>query len=109
MFSDRSEFPDFTVTEYAGERTDVLIAGHTNPWVEVDGKPVDWTDAPLPPRPGSTCDGCAGEPIPGVATAMDDRDGIQRCDSCALFAGDLDAAKALADLLGGRVFFYRER
>jgi len=50
------------------------------------------------------CDTC-GAILPGVIEAMDSDEGIQRCDTCDLYAGDLEAAKALADHVGGTVWF----
>lgn len=46
------------------------------------------------------------DPVPGVAAPMNSPEGIQRCDECALYGGDLDAAVALAlHVPGGRVMF----
>jgi hypothetical protein len=81
--------------------TDQLIADGTNPWVEVDGIPVDWLDAsPLPPV-WTDCETCSGTPMPGVIAPMDTAEGVQRCDICDLFDGDLSAANALARAVSG--------
>lgn len=98
-----------------------LMVPGTDPWVEIDGVPVDWTtcncgSGPNTPlslhasicsrraadRPNA-CETCAGEPVAGVIAPMNTREGIQRCDECERFEGDLDAALALARLVGGTV------
>lgn len=95
--------------KYAGPEDNRLIASGTNPWV-VKGKPIDWTSPDIAARTlePNDCDGCAGSLIPGVIAAMDTNEGIQRCDTCQRFAGDLFAAQALADLVGGEVWFTEE-
>lgn len=80
------------------------IASETNPWVEVDGVPVDWTTVDLPRTP-CPCDEEHDALVPGVIDAMDTNEGIQMCDSTDVFEGDLDAALALARLVGGVVKF----
>lgn len=91
---------------YDGTPITAMIADRTNPWVEVDGVPYDWaTDThPSDPtiEPGCTC---FGSPIAGTIPAMDTDHGIQRCDECGVFEGDLEAALALAALVGGIVRF----
>jgi hypothetical protein len=95
-----------TDVRYAGPGETRLIADQTNPWVEVKGQPIDWLDAsPLPPRWDGECEDCRGFPLPGVWAPMDTDEGIQRCDTCQVFEGDLAAAQALADLVGGVVMF----
>lgn len=80
-----------------------LIASGTDPWVEVDGKPVDWVAKNLPTDPDNDCESCADMPISGVIAPINTREGIERCDECKRFEGDLDAAFALAKLVGGAV------
>ena len=46
------------------------------------------------------CDTCRWGILPGVLAPMDTIFGIQRCDECQIYPGDLAAARALADLLG---------
>jgi len=82
----------------------VLIASDTNPWVEVDGEPVDWTTVDLP-RVLCSCDEDHHALVEGVIDAIDSPEGIQRCDSAVGELGDLDAALALARLVGGVVKF----
>jgi hypothetical protein len=60
------------------------------------------------------CDMCQGEPLPGLIT-RDERDveGVQviyleRCDTCAIYPGDLEAASALAHRLGGKAYFLQD-
>ena len=93
-----------TATTYDGTLPDgVLIASDTNPWVEVAGEPVDWTTSTLPE---AACP-CGEHPtvLPGVIAPIDTEEGINRCDAALLFDGDLDAALALARLVGGVVKF----
>lgn len=78
-----------------------MIASDTNPWVEVDGKPVDWTTSTLP-QVECPC----GEHltvVPGVIAPIDTPEGVNRCDAAETFDGDLSAAFALARLVGGVV------
>lgn len=92
---------------YDGTRTDVMIADRTNPWVEVDGVPVDWTKVDLP-RVECPCGEQFKVVLAGVLEAMDTPEGIQRCDTCGIYPGDLDAALALARLVGGVVKYQQE-
>lgn len=87
---------------------DVCIADETDPWLEVDGVPVTWPRDGLRGAERNDCGQCAGEPVPGALTRMNSEVGIQRCDTCIRFAGDLDAALALAELVGGVVKFEQE-
>jgi hypothetical protein len=87
---------------------DTYLADQTNPWIEIDNVAVGWPLTQLSPAPDNECEQCAGEPLPGVLTRMDSEIGIQRCDTCARFGGDLPAALALAILVGGIVKFEQE-
>jgi hypothetical protein len=94
---------------YDGTPIEVMIADRTNPWVEVDGARVDWTErVPWSRQPGNDCDSCWDSPVAGTIPAMDTEHGIQRCDECQRFEGDLDAALALANLTGGTVRYHIE-
>ena len=94
-----------TTLTYDGTLPDgVLIESETNPWVEIDGEPVDWTTTKLP-RTDCPCEENGSVVLPGVLDGMDSPDGVQRCDACGTFDGDLDAALALARLVGGVVKF----
>ena len=53
------------------------------------------------------CDSC-GEILDGVIEEMDSDAGIARCDQCRTYPGDLHAAQALADLVGGVVRYYAD-
>ena len=55
-----------------------------------------------------SCLDCEGDILPGLVTDMDFPGGIQRCDSCEQYGGDLDATKAAADLVGGTVWCMAE-
>ncbi|WP_143015808.1 hypothetical protein [Microbacterium sp. 77mftsu3.1] len=70
---------------------DVRIARETNPWLQVDGEPVDLTGIMLEGDHDCEC-----YQLAGVLPGMDSPDGIQRCDACGRFEGDLDAAQHLA-------------
>lgn len=97
-----------TTTTYDGSDIgDAKIESDTNPWVELDGEPVDWMRVLLPRR-ACPCGESGKVLIPGVLDAMDTPEGIQRCDTCNTYPGDLDAALALAKLVGGVVKFTQE-
>lgn len=85
---------------YDGTQTDVQIEGQRNPWVEVDGTPVNWTASNLPRVP-CPCGENGPVVLAGVLDSMDTDEGVQRCDTCLTYPGDLDAALALARLVGG--------
>jgi hypothetical protein len=84
-----------------------MIAEGTNPWVEVDGEPVYWPAVDLPRIP---CPCGAGFEViePGVLESMDSPRGVQRCDACSTYDGDIEAAVALARRVGGVVRFVAE-
>lgn len=96
------------VVIYDGTPIDGLIKDRTNPWVEVDGKPVDWTESPLP-RVACPCEDMGQVVVPGVLDGMDTPEGVQRCDGCGIYESDLDAALALAKRVGGVAKFEKER
>jgi hypothetical protein len=99
------------IVTYDGTPTDALIADGTNPWVEVDGAPVDWTAHPGP-RAACPCGEMGEVVLPGVLEAMDSAHGVARCDACSTaghgYDGDLDAALALAKHVGGIVKYHTE-
>lgn len=84
------------------------IARETDPWVGVDGVPYDWMARPLPDAPDNDCEICRDSPVSGALQAMNTPAGIERCDECEVFEGDLDAAFALAALVGGTVYYESE-
>lgn len=86
----------------------VVIAKGTDPWVEVAGVAVTWPRKDMAPAPDNDCEMCGDEPVSGVFTGMNTVIGIQRCDTCQRFAGDLDAAFAVAQLMDGVVRFAQE-
>lgn len=93
------------ITTYDSTLTEgVLIEDGTDPWIEVDGVAVDWTASPLPRTP---CPCSEGFDViePGVLDGMNTPHGVQRCDACRTYDGDLAAALALARRVGGVVKF----
>ena len=87
----------------AGDFESILIASGTNPWLQVDGKPVNLTALyGTGTVDYDVCDGCAQGDFAGIVLAMDSGEGIQRCDGCQKFDGDLEAAQATADVLTRR-------
>ena len=90
-------------------RPGALIHGHTNPWLrDPDGSDADLAArfGPTPTAADSPCGACG--PLAGILAPMDTGHGIQRCDVCDLYPGDLEAAAALAAHLGSghTVWFY---
>ena len=84
--------------EARGEFADVFIAAETNPWLQVDGHPVDLTG--IDNGAAVDCDGCNDSgAYAGIVLAMDSNDGIQMCDACGKFEGDLEAAQHAAEVL----------
>lgn len=73
------------------------LAEHIEPG---DVELLEWAGVPEFP-----CDSC-GDILPGVIEDMDTHEGIQRCDECSVYDGDLEAALALADHVGGVVRFH---
>lgn len=84
-----------------GDFAEVYIARETNPWLQVDGQPVDLASMEDSGVEGE-CEGCLDGDFSGVILAMDSVDGIQRCDSCSKFDGDLEAAAHVALVLSQR-------
>lgn len=88
-----------TAAQFTGE-TDQLIASGTNPWLHnAMGQPIDLEKLRRPQK-NHTCDSCEDSPVVGAIIAMDTPDGIQRCDACEVFDGDLTAALAVAKYIG---------
>lgn len=77
-----------------------VIESQTNPWLEGSDGPIqlDVLIGTLGEHPGHALNDCSdcGGLLPGVLN-MDTEYGIQRCDSCNVWLGDLDAAAALRD------------
>lgn len=86
----------------------VFIASGTDPWVEVDGVPVDWKEKGGAPAEDNDCDVCSDMPVPGVIAPMNTPEGIERCDECERYPGDLEAALVLARTVGGIVRFEQD-
>ncbi|MER7798551.1 hypothetical protein [Microbacterium sp. NPDC096154] len=89
--------------EYGIHRWDgapgAVIESETNPWLRDEfGRDIDLSAVPATNPDG--CDTCRWGILPGVLAPMDTIFGIQRCDECQIYPGDLAAARALADLLG---------
>lgn len=96
------------IATYDGTPFDGCIQSDTNPWVEVAGVPVDWTARDQSTWTVCPCEDMGSTPLAGVIAPMDTPEGVQRCDACGAFDGDLDAALALARTVGGVVRFHIE-
>lgn len=84
---------EYAEVEWLGSES-AVIESETNPWLQwPEGGPIDLT--PYIGGPGPDCPDCGGL-LSGVLN-MDSVFGIQRCDTCEKYPGDLDAAKALRD------------
>lgn len=85
----------------------LILEDGTNPWIEVDGLPVDWMVSTLVEHPAlaerAECDNRCNA---GVLLAMDTESGIQRCDECGTFDGDIEAAFFVAALVDGVVWVH---
>lgn len=88
--------------QWNGSYEGVMIESDTDPWLEVDGKRIDFRYAAIVP---GTCEE-GGHLIDGVLGMHDC--GIERCDACDLFDGDLSAALAYAEHLnvGATVWYF---
>jgi hypothetical protein len=86
-----------TIKTYRPPVDDDTLVG--NPWLEYLDRKANLIDL-FESEPRRGCESCSLSPIPGILIAMDDDYGIQRCDLCARYPGDLEAAQALADHLG---------
>lgn len=86
---------EYTETQWNG-LPGALIESETNPWIKnPSGEAIKLL-------PGFLGGGC-GESIHwtrGVLTSMDSDEGIQRCDACGIYPGDLEAAAAVAKIYG---------
>lgn len=94
--------------EYAERRwngePNAVIESETNPWLRDRFGSGDLNLAKMNETFARhmlphACDPNMYDLVPGVLAPMDTAHGIQRCDACNLFPGDLDAARALADRL----------
>lgn len=81
--------------------SDVMIASETNPWLQDSaGNRIDLIGSGSPRTGQPELDGdceCFDGPVPGALVGMDSPEGIQRCDMCQRFDGDLAAARAVAE------------
>ena len=84
---------------------DVFIAYGTEVWLQEGDVALDlaWVRDNLPDTleaapltDDSGCDTCCNGFIDGAIAPMNDEYGIERCDACDVFAGDFEAAAALA-------------
>lgn len=86
---------EYTETQWDGSEG-AVFESETNPWVkDPSGVAISFTE--------SNMLGPCGEMIhfiPGVLAPMDTDEGIQRCDACEIYPGDLEAARAVAKTFG---------
>jgi hypothetical protein len=93
-------------TQYTGQ-PGVMLADATDPWLQhPDGRIVDLEPHLEVLAPGA-CGECRGGYFAPTGNGPAD-DGIERCDQCDAHAGDLDAAVALAVLIGQGVTVWYE-
>ena len=95
-----------TTTRYSGPLTrGAYIASETDPWLQdaTTGERIDLRPFEPTTRRALTDDDCecaAAAILPGVFAPCNDEFGIEAHDECGQFAGDLEAAEALAAHLG---------
>lgn len=86
-------------TQYIGQR-DVMLADQSDPWLQhPDGSVVELLPHLAPLTPGPCEDDCSGGFFAPTGNGPTDQ-GVERCDQCDLYDGDLSAAVALAALIG---------
>ena len=85
-------------------QTDVALLAEEDPWVETAEGMVDWINdidgdvlLPAPTDPAECPETCHA----GILVACNDEYGVQRCDQCQVYDGDIEAAIALANIVGG--------
>lgn len=89
---------EYAERQWTGDPT-AVIESETDPWLkDANGEPIDLTflNDNLVAGP---C-GNGGHAVPGVIAPMNSEVGIEACDECDIYS-DLEAAKALADHIGG--------
>lgn len=97
-----------TARLYTGDLTGVMIADQTDPWLQrPDGSVVTLVPHLTPLEPGPVCGECRGGFFAPTDSGPTDQ-GIERCDECDLYLGDLDAALALAELIGPDITVWYE-
>lgn len=91
------EYADYAETQWDGSAT-AVVESESDPWVkDPTGIAVSFP-TPAPGERGAC--GELGHFIPGVIAPMNTAEGIERCDACGTFEGDLEAARAVAESLG---------
>lgn len=87
---------------------DVVMQDGTDPWLQHPDGTVVALEKHLQALPAGECGDCRG----GFFAPTDNgptEQGIERCDACSMFPGDLDAAWALAGVIGRQVTVWYER
>ena len=84
---------------YLTDDEDVTLADGTDPWLQhPDGTVVDLM-AHLARLPVGQCEECRGGLFAPTGNGPTDQ-GVERCDACSQYVGDLHAATVLAELIG---------
>ena len=97
-----------TAVQYTGQLDGVLIADQTDPWLQhPDGTEVDLLPHLADLTPGPCEEDCAGGFFAPTSNGPADQ-GIERCDACNVYEGDLEAAAALAALIGPEITVWFE-
>jgi hypothetical protein len=89
--------------QYTGQEDSMMIAYGTDVWLkDADGKEADLETllAALPVDLTNLCEGCEGSPVIGARAPSNGPSEVERCDTCETFAGDFEAAQAVAARLG---------
>jgi len=88
--------------QYTGQE-DAVLAPETDPWLQRDDGSIVELERLMKHLPrGPVCGECAGGWFAPTSNGPTEQ-GIERCDECAVYPGDLDAALVLAGRLGPHV------
>lgn len=92
------------------EGEDAVMEYGTYAWLQIGDALVDVTLATKhwPAAAGNDCEGCVGTELLGARWPVDSTYGIERCDVCELYPGDLHAARAVAARIGEHVAVWYE-
>lgn len=93
---------EYAEVEWLGSE-EAVIESETNPWLKDEaGNEIDLAQEVDSGRiliSGAGCYSCCDSIMPGLLAPHGSPSGIERCDNCATYDGDLQAAAALRDEL----------